>query len=289
MTSAATKWVVGCDGSKGSEHALEWCLALAAGRAEAVHLARAWQYPTLVGGGYMAIPDIDVEPDAVHPELERIASECAAIGVELTSAVEYGVATNVMLEASTDAQLLVLGTRGLGGFGRLLLGSVSQQCATHARIPVAIVPTTAVIDGDVQRIVVGMDRSAGACAALRWATEFASKGATIQVVGAWQPSSWGANFDLYEAAADHDAARVEFDAVVDDLEASSTGVAIERHFAGGHAADVLLDAAEGADVIVVGERGHRGLKAALLGSTATEVLHRAELTTVIVPVPDDGE
>jgi nucleotide-binding universal stress UspA family protein len=222
-----------------------------------------------------------------HPDPERLAARFAEIGIELTTAVEYGVTSSVLLESSADASLLVLGTRGLGGFGRLVVGSVSHQCATHARIPVAIIPPAASIAGGVKRVVVGMDRSAGAVAALGWANEFAPSGATIQVVGAWQPSSWEVSIDLYSQAADHDEARAEFDAVVDELEASQSNVTFERHFPGGHPADVLLDAADGADVLVVGERGHRGIKAALLGSTATEVLHRAELTTVIVPVPGD--
>lgn len=276
---------MGCDGSKGAEQAVEWVLANASGRATTIHVVQAWHYPSVAGAGMIALPDIDFEPKMAESDTERLAARCAEIGIELTIAVEYGVTENVLLESSADADLLVLGTRGLGGFARLLIGSVSHQCATHAGIPVAVIPSSAATSGDVQRVVVGVDRSAGASAALRWATEFAPSGATIQVVGAWQPSSWGASIDLYAQAEDHDRARGEFDAIVDDLEASSSNLSFERHFAKGNAADVLLDAAAGADVLVVGERGRRGLKAALLGSTATEVLHRAELTTVIVPVP----
>ncbi len=281
------RWVVGCDGSKGAEHALDWCVANAHGRASSVHVVQAWHHPALAGAGMMVLPDIDVEPAMAYPEPELLAARFDEVGVALTTQVEYGVTANVLLEASADAGLLVLGTRGLGGFGRLVVGSVSHQCATHARIPVAVVPSSAPVAADVERVVVGMDRSAGACAALRWATEFAPPSATIEVVGAWQPSSWGVSLDLYLQAADFDAAHVAFDAIMDDVEASLPNRSFERRFERGHAADVLLDAADGADFVVVGERGHRGLKGALLGSTATEVLHRAELTTVIVPAPPD--
>jgi nucleotide-binding universal stress UspA family protein len=287
MSTAATKWVVGCDGSKGAEQAVEWCVANAQGRATTVHVIQAWNYPNLAGAPLMALPDIEFEPPMAHPDPDRLAARFAEIGVELTTAVEYGVTASVLLESSADASLLVLGTRGLGGFGRLVVGSVSHQCATHARLPVAVVPPAVSVSGGVKRVVVGMDGSAAARAALRWATEFAPSGATIQVVGAWQPSSWGVSIDLYSQAADHDEARTEFHAVLDELEGSQPNVPFERHFPGGPPADVLLDAAVGADVLVVGERGHRGIKAALLGSTATEVLHRAELTTVIVPVLGD--
>ncbi|MEP6298543.1 MAG: universal stress protein, partial [Ilumatobacter sp.] len=159
------------------------------------------------------------------------------------------------------------------------------QCATHARVPVAIVPESGVTDSAVRRVVVGMDGSAGACAALRWAAEFVPPGAAIRVVGVWQPASWDENSDLHAQADGFDAAQIRFGSVIDEIESTSTDVAFERHFVGGHAAEALLTAAEGTDAIVVGERGTRGLRAALLGSTATEVLHRAELTTVIVPAP----
>ncbi|MEP1125335.1 MAG: universal stress protein [Ilumatobacter sp.] len=287
MSTMTTRWVVGCDGSKGAEHALEWCLANARGRATAVHVVQAWHHPTLVGAGMMVLPEVDVEPETAHPDPDRLAARFGEIGVDLTTQVEYGLTADVLLQASADADLLVLGTRGLGGFARLVVGSVSHQCATHARTPVAIVPSSAPLRGDIERVVVGMDRSAGACAALRWATEFAPASATIEVVGAWQPSSWGVSLDLYMQAADFDAAHASFDAIMDDVEASRPDRSFERHFVGGHPADALLDTADGADLVVVGERGQRGLKAALLGSTTTEVLHRAETTIVIVPSPTD--
>jgi len=289
MSNDATTWVVGCDGSNGAEHAIDWCRANAPGRATRLHVVQAWHYPTLVAAAVAPIPDIDVEPVMAHPDPERLASGFGEIGIELTTAVHYGVTANVLLDASTDSGLLVLGTRGLGGFGRLVIGSVSHQCATHARVPVAVVPDAGVADRAVRRIVVGMDGSPGACAALRWAFAFAPSGVAIQVVGAWQPASWGESIDLYTQSDTYGKARVAFDSIVDEIESTSPSLRCERHFGGGHAADELLDAAAGADLIVVGERGHRGFKAALLGSTATEVLHRAELTTVIVPVPHDEQ
>ncbi len=283
MSAVKQRWVVGHDGSAGAAHALEWSIAHAAGRATEVHVVRAWHGSAITGAAMMPPVDLDLEPETALPDEEFVRGRLAAVGVELTTELHHGVTADVLLGASARARLLVLGTRGLGGFGRLVVGSVGHQCATHALVPVAVVPPSAALTGDVKRVVVGMDGSAGAFAALRWAAEFVPPRATIQVVGAWQPSSWGASLDLYLQAADHEAAHRAFDQTVDDVEASVTGPTFERHFAGGHAADVLLDAAGGADLIVVGERGHRGLKASLLGSTATEVLHRAELTTVIVP------
>ena len=60
-------------------------------------------------------------------------------GVEIEQVVREGQPTDVLVEESAEAEMLVLGSRGRGGFRELMLGSVSQQCAHHARCPVTIV------------------------------------------------------------------------------------------------------------------------------------------------------
>jgi nucleotide-binding universal stress UspA family protein len=69
------------------------------------------------------------------------ASRPEADGVEVEQVTVEGAAPRVLLEQAEDAELLVVGSRGLGGFRGLLLGSVSQQCAHHAQCPVVVVPT----------------------------------------------------------------------------------------------------------------------------------------------------
>jgi len=85
----------------------------------------------------------------LHELLEKGAAEFvdsivaevdgAAEGIEIERRVVEGAPARVLMEAAEDAALLVVGSRGLGGFGRLLLGSVGQQCAQHAPCPVVIV------------------------------------------------------------------------------------------------------------------------------------------------------
>ena len=141
----------------------------------------------------------------------------------------------------------------------------------------------------MRRVVVGMDGSPGALAALRWAVRTVPPESKIQVIGAWEPWSWGIGIGQSSRSDDRARARTEFESIVDAaLSGTSPAVQIERHLRDGFPADVLLDAADWADLLVVGERGHRGLKGALLGSTATEVLHRTELTTIVIPVPHDA-
>jgi nucleotide-binding universal stress UspA family protein len=95
------------------------------------------------------------------------------------------------MRASEHAELLVLGARVLGGFRGLLLGSVSQQCLHHSRVPISVVRATeAATPGERTpgRIVVGADGSPASNVAVRWAlAEGTARGATVEVVHAWEP------------------------------------------------------------------------------------------------------
>ena len=224
----------------------------------------------------------ELQPETADDSLDSLAAELEPHGVAIDGLVEYGASATVLLGACDDADLLVMGTRGLGGFSRLLLGSTSHQCATHARIPVVVVPEPTDADADIDRIVVGMDGSSGARAALAWALDFASNDAVVSVVGAL---THGVTTGLEPAPGEVDEALVEFHSAVGEVEVASAMKGMcERHLIRDHAATALLSAASGADLLVVGERGRRGLKLALLGSVTTEVLHRADRPVVVVPI-----
>ena len=276
--------MVGVDGSENSQRALQWAARNAPGRTTNLRLVRAWSVP--VAGG-LAVPQSsfdDFEPDTADESLPELIAEMAPLGVVVEGDIVYGAASTVLLDACDGADLLVLGTRGLGGFSRLLLGSTSHQCATHARIPVAVVPTPTDGASEVHRIVVGMDGSAGARSALAWALDFAAPDAVVRVVGAWARPIGS---DLEDRPVETQEALVEFHSAVDEAEvAKSMSGRCEREVLEGHAAAVLLDATSTADLLVVGERGRRGLRAALLGSITTEVLHRADRPVVVVPIGD---
>ncbi|HEX6595420.1 MAG TPA: universal stress protein [Acidimicrobiales bacterium] len=138
--------VVGIDGSSPSREALRWALDEArmreGARVEAVHF---WHYPTMT---YMpgiaptpvfAKADLEAEGRAVLDEaVDAVLGEVGA-NVPLERVVAEGGAVAGLVERSAGADLLVLGHRGHGGFRELLLGSVANQCASHARCPVVIV------------------------------------------------------------------------------------------------------------------------------------------------------
>jgi nucleotide-binding universal stress UspA family protein len=138
--------VVGVDGSDGSVAALRWAASEARLRGARLRLVAAYSMAPLVTLGTAPMPSAI---EAVEPDLERTAREAieraiAALGQELdgietTRAVKYGRAASVVTAAARDADLLVVGSRGLGGFKGLLLGSVSHQCVQHVRCPVVVI------------------------------------------------------------------------------------------------------------------------------------------------------
>lgn len=137
--------VVGVDGSDGSGRALAWALEEAAIRGARVDAVWAWHLPwlTTVAEVGTTINDTTWFEGAAREGLDRAvdgALAAAAGDVVVERILAQGDASRALLDVSAGADLLVLGSRGRGGFAGLLLGSVSQQCATHATCPVVIVP-----------------------------------------------------------------------------------------------------------------------------------------------------
>lgn len=137
------KIVVGVDGSEGSRAALRWARDEARAHGAALEIVTAWQYPittALPAFGSMPTPD-DLEGEARDAMLAVVADEgiTGDDGMTITTLVAEGTASQALLEASASADLLVVGSRGHGGFSGLLLGSVSQQCVNHATVPVVVV------------------------------------------------------------------------------------------------------------------------------------------------------
>jgi nucleotide-binding universal stress UspA family protein len=136
--------VVGVDHSAGAKAALRFALDEARLRRSKVRAVHAWHI-NYVGAGYLAIsqPVLDAEGyqirEAAEAALEATLDEVLSDDVEIERRVVEGPPASVLVDESRAADLLVVGSRGHGGFTGLLLGSVSQQCAQHAECPVVIV------------------------------------------------------------------------------------------------------------------------------------------------------
>lgn len=133
--------VVGVDGSEASVRALRWAVEEARLRNARVRAVHAWSYPH-VSTYHQAVRALSAPlAEEAEATLDRAVREGAAgaAGVEIEQVVVEGPAAAALVDASSDASLLVVGSRGLGGFSGLLLGSVSHQAASHASCAVVIV------------------------------------------------------------------------------------------------------------------------------------------------------
>jgi nucleotide-binding universal stress UspA family protein len=136
--------VVGVDGSEGSAAALRFAIEEARVRGAELKAVNAWHVPPAVYGAGWAPATVDLDEyrklaeSALGKSLEDAGA--ADSGVEVTPILREGHPVDVLIAESGRADLLVVGSRGLGGFKGLLLGSVSQQCAQHAKCPVVVVP-----------------------------------------------------------------------------------------------------------------------------------------------------
>ena len=132
--------VVGVDGSASSKDALRWAARLAPSLGATIDAVVAWEYP-LVFGLDAGVPSAwnpdETAKEILEKSLEEVFGKDRPAG--LVGGISQGHPTFVLLEASKEAEMLIVGSRGLGGFVGLLLGSVSSACAEHAHCPVLVV------------------------------------------------------------------------------------------------------------------------------------------------------
>jgi nucleotide-binding universal stress UspA family protein len=135
-------FVVGVDGSHGSQVALQWAIEEARRHAAALEVVHAWHVPYLAGSTYVPVPAFDLSTieTSERAVLDHAVDAEDVSGVMVTRALVCDTAARALLDSAKGADLLVVGTRGRGGFAGLLLGSVSQVVAQHAPCPVVVVP-----------------------------------------------------------------------------------------------------------------------------------------------------
>jgi nucleotide-binding universal stress UspA family protein len=139
QAARATTIVVGVDGSDSSRQALTWAMNYAALIDAKVDAVISWNYPTGYGMGGVA-SEWNPGEDARDLLAKAVTSVLGDdVSVPLTQVVREGNAAQVLLDETKDAQMLVVGSRGHGGFAGLLLGSVSAHCAEHAQCPVLVI------------------------------------------------------------------------------------------------------------------------------------------------------
>jgi nucleotide-binding universal stress UspA family protein len=132
--------VVGVDGSVPSKAALLWAVEQARLTGAVVEAVIAWEIPLSLRNPWPTAETIDFKSIATHTVADAIAEASGSAGqVEIRPEVVEGNAAQVLLDASAGADLLVVGSRGHGGFVGALLGSVSQHCVLHSSCPVVVI------------------------------------------------------------------------------------------------------------------------------------------------------
>jgi nucleotide-binding universal stress UspA family protein len=215
---------------------------------------------------------------AAHDRARQVAP-----GIAVETQVLAGPAVPALLEVSRGAGLLVVGSRGRGGFTGLLLGSVSQSMATHARCPVVVVRGWT--EGPV---VAGVDDTAAAEAVLEAAfAAAAERGAPLVAVRACPPAVplWIAAAGVagaIDTSEQENEERAGLDEQLAPWREKYPTVPVEAVVTREGVAAALVTASGGARLVVVGSRGHGRVSGALLGSVGLQLLHHAESPVLIV-------
>jgi nucleotide-binding universal stress UspA family protein len=137
--------VVGIDGSGHADAALAWAIEEARLRNATLRIVHAWQYLPMVAEPMAAVPATpyqelaDAAKLVVAETIERVSGG-GELGVPTDVQIVEGAPGAAVLDAAQDAAMIVVGSRGRGGFTGLLLGSVSQQITHHAHCPVVVLP-----------------------------------------------------------------------------------------------------------------------------------------------------
>ncbi|WP_283137170.1 universal stress protein [Rhizohabitans arisaemae] len=278
---------VAVDGSASAGAALDWAVDEASRRRAAlriVHVGAVWED--------LQVP-IPVEPtyrEALQSYAEGVLTEAVeraekrAPGLETTTALLTGPVVDALRGESVGGEELVLGSRGLGGFTGLLLGSVALRVAGHAEGPVVVVRGG---EGRTTygEVVVGHDGSQNAQAALEYAFEAARlRGARLRAVHSWQIPMFSSYAVLYPGPMDEisEAAEQASERRLAPWRERYPEVAVVESVVCGHPVAELVEASEEADLVVVGSRGLGGFGAAVLGSVSHGVLHRAHCPVAVV-------
>ncbi len=139
MPGASPRIVVGVDGSSASERALDWAVAETRRTDGSLHLVSAWVFPMALGYAFTTtVRDVRQAAEELLDHSTAHARE-AAPGIKVSGETTEQLPGPALVAAARDADILVVGSRGLGGFEGLLIGSVSRYCSRHAACSVVVV------------------------------------------------------------------------------------------------------------------------------------------------------
>lgn len=220
--------------------------------------------------------------DEARAEAERVAPE-----LHVDTALEVASAVVALVKESRDAALVVLGSRGLGGFSGLVIGSTAVELAAHAYSPIVVVRGEEEDHRSGGPVVVGVDGTPLGEAAIAFAFEQASaRGADLVAVHAWSDLVLDAAYTTGSGAIDFGPLRQRSEELLAERLAGwpekYPDVHVTREVVRERPTRALLRHGERAQLLVVGSRGRGGFRGLLLGSTSQHLLYHAECPVAVV-------
>lgn len=280
--------LVGVDGSVCAQGALSWAAAEASYRHCPLHIVHAISWPPTGNPLDMTVTgsmssDLLAAAEWVLGDAENQARR-AAPGVGVTAELFVAGTASTLLSQAHDAELVVVGSRGVGGFRGLLVGSVSATLAAHAPCPVIVVRPhregTAFRASPRGQIVVGVDGSEVSTAAVRFALqEAARRHAGVIAVHAAMARRRHPSYGTPSAIADQVEQQL-FEESMDHLRVP--GIHLQTKLVHSHPAQALVDESADAELVVVGSHGQGGFAGMLLGSVSQAVLQHAGCPVAVV-------
>ncbi len=282
----ASEIVVATDGSESGKAAVAWAAREAHRTDSVLHVVHAyeWAWPgARFDGGreFQAVADAAAEQIVADA---RLAAHAIVPDLPVRRTIEVGTPERVILDTAAKARMIVVGSRGHGGFASLLLGSVGHRVAAHATCPVVVVRGRS--GEDDGPVVVGVDGSpAGAHAVELAFAEAAARGAELVAIRAWSPPvpPWGADMPplIYEPAEREATERAALQEQLRPWRDKYPQVPVEALVAKHNAARVLVGVSHTAQLVVVGDRGFGVFAGTVLGSVSSQVLHHADCPVLV--------
>lgn len=296
MSSYKGAIVVGVDGSDVSKGAVSYAAKTAVGHGVGLHIVMSYSIPSALFAEGITPPQqlleqFEKEAEPVVQEAMKIAREVAP-EVQISGAVAEGNPAQLLIEYSHEAKMIVLGSRGLGAFKGVVLGSVSSHVASHAYCPVIV--TKADTQEPVNPngpIVVGVDGSDNSKKATEWAfAEAQARGTSVLAVHTWMdPEVQAAAAGVILSDEDMNRLAQEQKDMLDNALAECTkrwpNVPVEGLVTEDRPTRVLVEQSETAQLVVVGSHGRGAFTGMLLGSTSRSLL-QASLCPVMVVRPE---
>ena len=287
--------LVGVDGSREALQAAEWAAARAKINNAQLQIVCAYALPSYTAASMesgFAVIDNDAIRASAQTVVDEAVTHLAKLGYQVEGRVEPGDPTAVLVQLSQQADLIVVGTRGTGGFADRLLGATSSALPAYSRCPVVVVPARGTDRQftPVKKIVIGVDGSSRSRKSLRRAiAEAALWGAQLTAVDAVPMASSAGVLAWLPATVDRESILRD---VRDELkticaaETAGSGVEIHAHALDGNPAALLTEFSTAVELVVVGTRGRGGFAGVLMGSTSQSVLAHSTCPVLVVPTGD---